>query len=324
MPIIIHPTSKEHWLEMKHEDVSSTEVAALFELSPYTTAFELYHSKRQETYKSFEDNERMLCGRVLEDPIAKMAADSMGVKVRRLKSYMRHDEVKRMGSSFDYEIVGDLSESALFKKNPHLKGAGLLEVKNVDSLIYRNEWSEDEAPPHIETQVQHEMEVANRDWTIIACLVGGNSLKMILRERNRKVGKALCEAVNDFWADVKSNNEPTPNFERDANFILSMYEVDGKEPYNMSDDIELKSLVLSYKTLRDRYNELEKATTAIKAEVIYRIGGAPKIFTKDGLTVNTSMTKNTLPTLITEEMVGMEIGGRHGYRQFRVTQKKVS
>ena len=45
MPKIINPKSFDHWLSLKSEDISSTESAALFGLSPYSSEFELYHEK---------------------------------------------------------------------------------------------------------------------------------------------------------------------------------------------------------------------------------------------------------------------------------------
>ena len=311
MPVIINPTDFDHWLSLKSEDVSSTESAALFGLSPYSSEFELYHEKLSGEIKTIDDNERMYCGRMMEDTIAKMVAEQLGIKVRRLKTYFRHDTCPRMGSSFDYEIIG------------HDRGPGLLEIKNVDSLIYRNEWSDDEAPAHIETQAQHQFEVANREWALIAALSGGNTLKIIDRERNKKVGAAICKRVTKFWEDVDNEREPTPDYGSDADFIISMYsDYDGGDPLDISDDVSMQSLILAHKELRARYNELETATKAIKAEVFHRVGNAPKLITSDGLTVNLSKTKDTAPTFITEEMVGESYGGREGYRQFRISQRK--
>ena len=41
----ITPSSKQDWLKARTEDITSTEVSALFGISPYTTAFELWHRK---------------------------------------------------------------------------------------------------------------------------------------------------------------------------------------------------------------------------------------------------------------------------------------
>ncbi len=322
MPQIITPDDFDHWLKLKTEDVSSTEVSALFGISPYSTEFELWHQKASGEIFTLEDNDRMYCGRMLEDTIAKMVSEQLGIKVAPLKTYHRHDTCPKMSSSFDYEIIEIPFGSGLHKMNPNLKGRGLLEIKNVDSLIYRDEWFDDEAPPHIEAQVQHQLEVEKVEWALIVALVGGNRMKIILRERDHDMGQAICRRVTEFWASVDSGVAPEPNFERDADFIMSMYDNDCGEPMDISDDIGLRSLVISFKELRDHYNLLEKATTAIKAEVLHRVGDASALVTNDGLTVNLTLTKSTMPTTITQDMVGTEQGGRKGWRQFRISQKK--
>lgn len=313
MPKIITPDSFDHWLQLKGADISSTEVSALFGISPYSTEFQLWHQKKafidSGDVHTIDDNERMYVGRNVEDTIAKMAAEKLGIKVRRLKTYMRHDKVNGMGSSFDYEIVS------------HKKGAGLLEIKNVDSLIYRREWEEDEAPPHIEAQLQHQFEVANRNWGIICALVGGNTLVFIERERDRKVGKAICSKIEKFWSSVLGDVQPDPDYRLDADFIIDLYNNDDGDPLDISDNVSIYSLVVAYRELRNKYNELDTATKAIKAEVFHRVGSAPQLFTKDGLKVTMTKTKDTPPTTVTEDMVGTEIGGRQGYRQFRVNNK---
>ena len=310
MPKIITIKDRAHWLQMKSEDISSTETAALFGLSPYSSEFELYHEKLSGEIKEIDDNERMYCGRMMEDTIAKMVAETLGIKVRRLKTYARHDTCPRMGSSFDYEIVA------------HEDGAGILEIKNVDSLVFRNEWDTNEAPPHIETQVQHQKEIMNRDWCKIAALVGGNTLHIIHRERNKEVGKAICNRINKFWYAVDNQIEPTPNFERDAQFIIGMYNKAYGDPLDISEDKTLQAMVTTYQELRDRYNAIGKAADALKAEIFMQVKEAPKLFTDDGLTVTLTQTKDTPPTLITEDMVGESYGGREGYRQFRVNDKR--
>lgn len=310
MPKIITPKNREHWLQLKTEDISSTESSALFGISPYSTEFELWHQKKSGEIHELEDNERMYCGRMMEDTIAKMVSEQLEIKVRRLKTYIRHDACKGMGSSFDYEIVN------------HPNGPGLLEIKNVDSLIYRNEWDECEAPPHIESQLQHQLEITDRSWGLIVALVGGNQLRIIERKRNKKVGKAICRRIKQFWGDIKKDNEPEPNFDLDCDFIISMYRTDDGEPLDISNDEELTALVIAHKELKDRANGFEKACKAMKAEVFYRVGNAPKLITNVGLNVAMTNTKDTAPTLVTKEMVGELIGGREGYRQFKITKRK--
>ena len=173
-------TNKQDWLENRLLDVTSTEVSALFNLNPYQTEFELYHQKKDKVVVNLEDTERMAWGRKLEDSIALGCAESQGWKVEQMDVYM--SDSQGMGSSFDYKITSE-------------KELGIMEVKNVSEYIYKTKWIEEndnlEAPPHIEMQLQYQLHVADINWGCIAALVGGNTQKLIIRERNREMGKDL-------------------------------------------------------------------------------------------------------------------------------------
>ena len=325
MPKIITPDSFEHWLQLRSEDISSTESAALFGMSPYSTPYEVYYQKKafRDTGEIFtlEDNERMMIGRNVEDAIAKMFMEKYGVNASPFKDYARHSDDINTGSSFDYTITDGPDRITIDGVTYPLKGNGLLEIKNVDYFIYKKEWSEDEAPPHIEIQVQHQLEVIDREWAIICPLVGGNQLKPIFRERDRAVGEAIKARVKKFWSDMDAGMEPAPDYEKDADLIIKLYSDDDGEVMDITDDDGLQALVMAYDELRSKYNDLEKATKTIKAEVIDRVKNASALTTDWGLRLNLSRTKDSPPKTITEDMVGQEIGGRKGYRQFRITRK---
>ena len=118
----IETKDKDHWLDLKSKDISSTEVAALFGLSPYLTKFELWHRKKTGSILSIEENERMKWGSRLEPAIAEGIGIDNGWDVAPFKNYMTIPEL-RLGSSFDYVIGSNES---------------LLEIKNVDNLIFKD------------------------------------------------------------------------------------------------------------------------------------------------------------------------------------------
>ena len=178
-------TDTQSWLENRLLDVTSTEVSALYDLSPYQTEFELYHQKKEKLVVRIDDNERMLWGRNLESAIAHGAADTMGWEIYKFDDYLSNPET-RMGSSFDYKIT----KSNKFDQPD--EGVGILEIKNVDGIAYRKNWKDDgngniEAPEHIELQIQHQMEVADIKWCALVALVGGNTQKIIFRKRDHAI-----------------------------------------------------------------------------------------------------------------------------------------
>ena len=307
-PTIITPDNHEHWLKLRAEDITSTEVSALFGLSPYATRFELYHVKSGAAEIDFSDNERMAWGRELEAVIARRTSKMLGLHVQHMPEYYRHGTVPRMGSSFDFSITEttglDISGTVIPTDGP-----GILECKNVDGLIYRNNWTEFEAPDHIEFQVQHQMEVADVNWCIIAALVGGNELKLIYRERNRKMGEGMCKAVADFWANVDAKVEP-PFTDTDANFVISMYQNAGTEAIDLTEDEEARALAIAYKFHAEQAKLHDTGKDAARAGLLMKMGEAGKAML-DGFNISATMVK------------GGEVSyTRKPYRGWKLTAKK--
>ena len=207
---IIQPRSHDHWLRLRLEVITSTEIAALFNESPYLTEFELWHQKKNKQINSIEENERMFWGNILEESIAKGVCQRNGWTGEPFKIFGVRS---RIGSSFDWKIQVEGKEC-------------LLEIKNVDGLVFRDDWTNPdgtiEPPTHIDLQAQHQMLVSGIDTCYIAALVGGNDLKIIKREANKNIQEMILDKTEKFWQSIESNVAPSPNFEEDAAFIMKM------------------------------------------------------------------------------------------------------
>ena len=177
-------TDEQEWLNKRTNYVSSTEACSLFGLGKYMSELELYHLKSSKEFSPFEENIRMKAGRHLESGIASLFSEILGCDVKPFKDYAYCDD-SRMGSSFDFEITSGQYEG------------WILEIKNVDWIVYKNDWSESEAPDHIEVQVQHQLELTKRHGAIIGVLVGGNDPKYIVRERNEAMGAAIRNRIKE-------------------------------------------------------------------------------------------------------------------------------
>jgi predicted phage-related endonuclease len=327
--LIITPKDEAEWHALRCMDVTSTESSALFDMSPYSTMFELWHRKRQATPVVIEAEGRMLWGTRLQDVIARGVAEDYGVKVRRMNAYQRLVDV-RMGSSFDFEIVGfadgqvdgvwaEVSvERNMLRTMYREHGAGNMEIKNVDSLVFRDQWTvnEDrsiEAPGHIEIQVQHQMHVSGRKWAALVVLVGGNTPKVIVRRYDAEVGQAIEQRVRDFWRDVDAGNEPPPSFPDDAAFVCKLfgYAEPGKV-YDGREKPELADLAAEYKAAADREKLAKEDKDVAKAKLLAAIGDAEKAML-DGFTISAGLVG---PCEVSYT--------REGYRNFRVTAKKAA
>lgn len=322
--LIVTPASEQEWHGLRAQDITSTESSALFDMSPYTTSFELWHRKRQATPVIIEAAGRMLWGQRLQDVIARGVAEDYGVKVRKMNAYQRLVDV-RMGSSFDFEIIGLDNNAGPDRGAPDLlrvlyqeHGTGNLEVKNVDGLIFRDTWTVNddrsiEAPGHIEIQVQHQMHVSGRKWAALVVLVGGNDPKVIVRRYDAEVGAAIEQRVRDFWRDVDAGNEPPPVFPDDAAFVCKLfgYAEPGKV-YDGRDKPELADLASEYKAAADREKLAKEDKDVAKAKLLAAIGDSEKAML-DGFTVSAGLVG---PCEVAYT--------RDGYRNFRVTAKKAA
>jgi putative phage-type endonuclease len=311
---VINFQTEQEWLGLRTKDITSTDISALFGLSPYKTAFELFHEKRGGNVHSFQASERMRWGNRLESAIAYGAAEDHGFNVQPLKVYMRNPVV-RIGSSFDFEILSDTH------------GKGIMEIKNVDSLVYKRSWTDDgngniEAPEHIELQVQHQMEVSGYEYCAIVAMVGGNSTKVVYRKRDHEIGAAIRAKTSEFWQRVEANEPPSADYSKDADLIAQLYsQVNVGEVYDAKQDDIMERLVEQYVTAKQRVAENEKLVDIYKAQIIERVGAAERVVGRFG-SIAMGRTKDTPAKVITADMVGTSMGGRKGYRQFVFTAAK--
>ena len=297
----ITPRDKAHWLELRMQDVTSSEVAALFNLSPWITKFELWHRKKNKEVVSVEDNERIRWGNRLEEAIAHGIADDQGWTVHPFKDYARIPGM-RLGSSFDFLMFNGEKE-------------GLLEIKNVDSLQLKDKWVIEggqvvEAPPHIEIQCQHQMMVSGHDYLYIGALVGGNTVKLIKRRPNNKIIKKIKTEAGKFWTSIDEDNPPRPDFLRDARFISELYNYSEPGKLLETEDMEIKRLVDKYKSFGDLIKEAKEKKDATKAKILMKIGDAEKVIS-DSYSISSRMIG---PKTVTYEA--------KGYRDFRIHIKK--
>ena len=260
-----------------------------------------------------EPNERMRWGNRLESAIAHGVAEDQGWDISKLNVYAR-DPSARIGSSFDFKI------------NSSSDGPGILEVKNVDWLQYQRNWIDDgagniEAPEHIELQIQHQMEILDYSWTALTVLVGGNEQKVVLRNRDREIGADIRQRVAAFWERVQNNTAPSPDYTADAEFIIKQLRADADAGLVAESDASLDQLIEQYAFLTRSIKEQDELKDATKAQILERIGKASKLVSPLG-TISCGVTKDSLGTLITADMVGTYQGARKGYRQFRFTPKK--
>lgn len=306
----IIPKDEESWLALRTHDITSTDVAALFGISPYLTSFELWHRKKSGSIVTLAVNERMKWGTRLQDAIAEGIAEDQSWIVRRMVEYVRNN-ILRIGSSFDFSIEN------VTPPNPELDPLnGLLEIKNVDSLAFKEGWiveGEDvQAPAHIELQVQHQLLVSGRKEAFIGALVGGNKVVLIRRAPDLSVAEAIIDRVSDFWKSIEAGVAPAPNFQKDSDFIASLYNF--AEPGKVFDargNEHLEALMARYKEAQHLEKGAGMDKDSVKAEILMTIGDCEKVL-GDSFTISAGVIGECPVSYL-----------RKAYRGFKPSFKKV-
>ncbi len=311
----ILPRDEQHWHALRAQDLTSTDIAALFGMSPYATAIDVWHAKRDGIVERIEDNERMRWGRRLESVVAEGIAEDQGWYVGPLKDYGRLPQ-HRIGASFDYFIAQGHGYSP----------DAILEIKTVDALAFRNGWDMEGdllvAPAHIELQLQHQLLVSGLRIGYIGALVGGNTVRLIRREADDAVHAAILQRAAEFWQSIIAGTPPpiTTAYEARA-YVKRQTTVEPGRLFDARGNPTVAALLQDYRQARAEAQAATDAADVAKARLLEVVGEAERVMF-DGGTISCGYTAGSAGTTITADMVGTTIGARTGFRNFRVNYKK--
>lgn len=175
----------------REASIGSSDAPIVAGVSPYKSPLELYYQLHGEIPRyTDEETQAQRIGSKLEPMIAELAAEDLGLKIRRTGT-KRHAKYPFMVASLDFEIVNNA------------KGPGVLEIKNRGASK-----PFDTVPDDIHLQVVQQMAVTNRDWGIVAVLFGFGVLKTYEVQRDRELEGYLIELEARFMLRVKNSEPP--------------------------------------------------------------------------------------------------------------------
>ncbi len=267
---------EEHWHDLRSRHIGGSEVAALFNKSPHTTYFELWHIKSGNIPRPIVGGDRVFWGSALEEAIAKAVADLKGWKIRNVHRYIEDSEVKGFGGTLDYEIVN------------HPDGSGVLEIKNVDYLVWRD-WEGGEPPLSHILQLQSYLALTGKKWGVIASLVSGNLPQFNFYKADPKIIKAIRSKIKEFWKSIEEKKAPEPIFTEDLGSIKTLYANANSETLNLHGDKRLAELCGDFKAYGSIKTNAGKAQKTAMAEILTIIGDAG-LCLLDGYKIKQSIT----------------------------------
>lgn len=310
----------DEWNELRHKDITSSDVSALFGHNPYISYYGMWHRKKAPTPPHFEATEAMEWGNELEPVVASVTARKNGLIIRPKKTYCRHDTLQA-GSSFDYEIIGTTPESP-YRADFEKMGNGILEIKTADFFAFKNTWKQEEGhdvSPYVEIQVQHQLMISGLKWGLVGALVGGNRGHVVKITARADVHQAMEIAIEKFWLTQYANEEPHPDYKVDSDFILSRHNNPNGEKVYMDDPV-IDGLVRGYLEASKQEKRIAQEKKTIQAQIVEYVGDLQKVTNALGTwKVSRSLVAGKPDSVITEDMVGQVVKGRKAYTTFSVT-----
>lgn len=306
-------TDEAAWLEKRRAYVTSTEVSALYGLSKWKTAFELWHNKRGTLPEEKIEGNFITFGKIMEQPIVEMIKIGHPEWLIEPFPYFMYDDTDKIGSSFDRLI--------------HIQGkTGLLEIKTISYAKFMEDFIEHEdgtieATPMYEVQMQTELEVAgDYDFIVMAAFIADTrQLKYIMRQRDREVGNEIRAAVREFWSMPEA---PEPEWERDKSVIAKVAPFLKKDSQlDATENTEITELAAQYKASKDLIKQEEEAAAKAKAKLLMALGDKNYAWTNTHK-ITVSDIKPSEGKLVTTDMVGTYINPRSGYKRLTITEQK--
>lgn len=268
-------TDENQWHKMRSSTIGGSEVGIIFGCSPYGTRNELYHAKRGSYENDLSGNKLIAFGQKMESIIAELIADEMNWSIVNSEDYYIHPVHTFLGCTLDYYVVE--SED----------GPGLLEIKNVNP--FAPDWSQTQAPAHVEMQMQHQFLVVNAareaagmepfSWGAIGSLHGGNpnDIRVMMRKPDTKLHDFIIKECEAFWNSVVSGDEPPLlGKEKELDHIVSMFKradvtKDNVEYEDRRGDNKVNDLIIQYENAREKASDARKRQEEIKAQILHEM-----------------------------------------------------
>ena len=194
--------NRKTWLEGRLNYITSTQLPVLFGIRKYGQSMYGLYQEKAKGLLDDEGDERQAWGQILQEAIAgEVVKQSKWERGVLPEFHLFADDTHRCAASLD----------AIIKT---ADGPAVLEIKNVDRLIFDDQWERDDqgnyqAPIHIELQLQHQMLCTGYKKAHLAALVGGNELIQIERVPSEELVKLIHEKVSAFWTRVSAKDEPS-------------------------------------------------------------------------------------------------------------------
>lgn len=199
----------EEWLYDRQKGIGGSDVATILGLNKWKSPYQLWLEKTGQIELDEAESEAAYWGNTLEEVVAKEFQMRTGKKVRRRNQVFEHPDYPFLRANIDRDVVGENA---------------ILECKTANAYLGK-EWDGDEIPQAYLCQVQHYMNVLNREYAYIAVLIGGQHFIWKRVERSQELIDLIQAQLVDFWErHVIGGEEPVVDgSDATADFLKERY-----------------------------------------------------------------------------------------------------
>jgi predicted phage-related endonuclease len=258
-------TSRAEWLDWRLQDVTASDIGALFGVHPYRKSALSVWADKMGLTEGMGDSAVLQRGRWGEAAVIEMLADERPTwAVRRSKVYLR-DPTIRLGATPDAEAI-----------DPERDGRGVVQCKIVAESVFDREWTNGAPPLGFQLQTLTEMMLEGAAWGAIAALVmtpyEWPPVIFELKRHEAAEGR-IRAAVATFWSNFEAGLAPALDPENDAETVKAMYpKAELKAPLDLSGDNELPARLATRATLQRLVKNAEKQIDEIETVVKAKLG----------------------------------------------------
>jgi predicted phage-related endonuclease len=208
-------TDRAEWLAWRMQDVTASDIGALFGVHPYGKSALALWADKQGLTAGLADDPMLRRGRWGEAAVIEMLADERPTwTVRRSKVYLR-DRTIRLGGTPDAEAI-----------DPERDGRGAVQCKVISESVFEREWTNGAPPLGFQLQTLTEMMLERASWGAIAALVIERfewTPVIFELERHEAAEARIRAAVATFWANFEAGLAPALDPEKDAEVVSQIY-----------------------------------------------------------------------------------------------------
>lgn len=257
----IEKLTEKEWLSYRKSGLGGSDTAAVFGVSPWKTARELYYDKKGISSATVSEDNWVAkeVGHCLEELVAKVFFERTGLQPYAIRKMFRHPLYPFMLADVDYFV--DLPDGRTC----------ILECKTT-SYPNKDKWGTEQQPvvPYqYELQGRHYMAVSNVDAVFFACLYDNNENSLIIRklERDLLVEEDMIEQEKAFWEEFIIAGVEPPYTEKPDLVLSSIRKHYEAEEGIMDIPKEYQKELKTYASLKEEKRVLERKAKDLDSQM---------------------------------------------------------